>query len=141
MDLFEMVYNYIEFGNGRVRRERYVGLAEKTHDAYVAYGHVVHEKSKRKISFGMLPHVASLLAGTVGEMSGLPMNQYTFSAMQPLLDEGVAGGKMLNDVLVFDVIDLDDVMLEMGKEMVIERQSQDGYYMSDVGLGQGIFAP
>ena len=89
----------------------------------------------------MLPHVASLLAGTVGEMSGLPMNQYACSAMQPLLDEGVAGGKMLNDVLVFDVIDLDDVMLEMGKEMVIERQSQDGYYMSDVGLGQGIFAP
>ncbi len=74
-------------------------------------------------------------------MCGLPMNQYTSSAMQPLFDEGVAGGEMLNNVLVFQIINLDDVVLEMGKETVIQRQSQHGYYMGDAGLGQGIFAP
>ncbi|KAL9138424.1 MAG: hypothetical protein Q9175_000355 [Cornicularia normoerica] len=69
------------------------------------------------------------------------MNQYTSSPFKPLLDEGIAVGKMLNYVLVFDVIDLDDVMLELDKEIMIKRQPQHRYYMGDVGLVQGLFAP
>ena len=52
------------------------------------------------------------------------MNQYTSSPIKPLLDEGIAGGKMLNNVLVFHVIDLDDVVLEVHEEIIIQRQPQ-----------------
>lgn len=57
---------------------------------------------------------------------GLPMNQDASAAIKPFLDKGVAGGEMLDDVVVFHVIDLDDVVLEIEEEMVIERQSQCG---------------
>lgn len=55
---------------------------------------------------------------------GLPMNQYTCSAIEPLLDESIACRKMLNDVLVFHVINLDDAVLEVEEEVFIERQPQ-----------------
>lgn len=57
-------------------------------------------------------------------LSDLPMNQYTSSGVKALLDEGIAGGEMLNDVLVFHVVDLDDVVVEIHEEMIIERQPQ-----------------
>ncbi|KAF6224021.1 hypothetical protein HO133_010595 [Letharia lupina] len=58
------------------------------------------------------------------ELSDLPMNQYTSSGVEALLDEGIAGGEMLNDVLVFHVVDLDDMVVEIHEEMIIERQPQ-----------------
>lgn len=70
----------------------------------------------------------------------LPMNQYASSLIKPLLDEGIAGGKMLNDIFVIDVIDFDDVVLVINKEIAIERQSQHRYYMCNVGLVQGLFS-
>lgn len=73
--------------------------------------------------------------------SDVPMNQYAFSFVEALLDEDIAGGEMLEDVVVSDIVDLDDMVLEVGEEMVIERQPQHGDYMCDVGLGQGVFAP
>ena len=69
------------------------------------------------------------------------MDQYTSSSIKSLLDEGVAGGKMRNDVLVIDVINLDDVVLIIEEEMIVERQPQGGKYMRDVRLDQGLFAP
>ena len=69
------------------------------------------------------------------------MDQYTSSSIKSLLDEGVAGGKILNDILVIDVIDLDDIVLEIEEEMIVERQPQGGKYMRDVRLDQGLFAP
>ncbi len=71
----------------------------------------------------------------------LPMHQYTSSLVKPLLDESNAGGEMLNDVLVFHVIELDDVVLEVGEEIIVKRQPQHRYYMCDIGLVQGFFAP
>ena len=70
----------------------------------------------------------------------LPMNHHTSSAAKPLLDEGIAGGNMLNNVLVFHVIDLDDVVLEIHEEIPIQRQPQHGYYMCDVGIFQCVSA-
>ena len=69
------------------------------------------------------------------------MNQHPPSSVKAPLDEGIAGGKILNDVLVFHIIDLDDVVGEVDEELVIEGQSQDGEHVCDVGFGQGIFAP
>lgn len=69
------------------------------------------------------------------------MNQYASSSVQPLLDEDVAGREMLNGVLVFYVIDLDDVVLKVGEEILIKGQPQGGDYMCDIGLVQGFFAP
>lgn len=54
------------------------------------------------------------------------MNQDASTAIKPFLDKGVAGGEMLDDVVVIHVIDLDDVVVEMEEEMVIERQPQCG---------------
>ena len=69
------------------------------------------------------------------------MNEDPSPAIEPLLDEGVAAGEMLEDVVIVHVIDWDDVMLEVLEEMSIERRPQDGDYMRDVGLVQGVFAP
>lgn len=76
------------------------------------------------------------------------MNQHTSSSssssspllVKPLLNESIAGGEMLNDVFVSHVIDLDDVVLELHEESIVEWQPQDGDYVCDVGLGQGVFA-
>ena len=69
------------------------------------------------------------------------MNQYASSSIKSLLNEGVTGGEMLKDVLVLHVINLDDVMRKIDKEMFVKRQSQGRKYMCDVGLCQGVFAP
>lgn len=73
-------------------------------------------------------------------MSDLPMNQYTSSPIKSLLDEGIAGGKMLNDIFVLHVIDFDDVVLVIQEEIAIKRQSQHRYYMCNVGFVQGFFS-
>lgn len=68
------------------------------------------------------------------------MYQYTSAAVQTLVNEGITKGKMLKNVVVLDVIDLDDVMLEIYDEVIIKRQPQHGYYMCDIGHVQGFFA-
>ena len=69
------------------------------------------------------------------------MNQYASSSIQSLLNKGITGRKMLNDFLIFHVINRDDVVLKIDKEMIVERQSQGRKYMGDVGFFQGVFAP
>ena len=54
------------------------------------------------------------------------MNEHTSAAIEALLDKSVAGGEMLDDVVVIHVIDLDDVVLEIEEEMAIKWQSQGG---------------
>ncbi len=67
VDLFETVYNYFEFGNGRVRRQRDVGLAEKTQHRYVAYGQVVQEK--------IYPLACCIIARRYGGRNVWPTNE------------------------------------------------------------------
>ena len=55
------------------------------------------------------------------------MNQYPSSPVKPLSDEDIAYGEMLDYILVVHVIDLDDVMLEVDKELFLKREPQDGY--------------
>lgn len=69
------------------------------------------------------------------------MNQDASSSVKSLLNEGITGGKMHKDVLIFHVMDLNDAVLEIDKEIVVKRQSQGRKYMCDVGLSQGVFAP
>ena len=70
------------------------------------------------------------------------MNQYPSSLVEPLSDEDIARGEMLDYILVVHVIDLDDVMLDVGKELfLVKREPQHGYYVSDIGLAEGLFAP
>ena len=69
------------------------------------------------------------------------MDQDASSPIKSLLNEGITVGKMLQDVLVFHVINLDDAVLKIDKEMTVKRQSQGRKYMCDVGLCQGVFAP
>ena len=70
------------------------------------------------------------------------MNQYPSSPVKPFSNKDIAGREMLDYVLVIHVIDIDNEMLEVGKELfLIERESQHGYYMGDIGLAEGVFAP
>ena len=68
------------------------------------------------------------------------MNQYAAPTVQALLNKGIAGGEMLDDVVVSHVINGDDLVAEIRKEMGIERQAQGGEYMRDVRVSQGFFA-
>ena len=69
------------------------------------------------------------------------MNQYASSSIKSLPNESITVRKMLKNVLIFHVINLDDVVLKIGKEIIVKRQSQGRKYMGDVGLCQGVFAP
>lgn len=63
------------------------------------------------------------------------MDEDPTSAFQPFLDEGITGGKMLDDVRIFDVVYIDDMMLEALEQSLIKRQGQDGEHVRDfVGL-------
>lgn len=91
-----------------------IGLADKNQRVYVAYGHIMHQ-------FLLLRKEVPWW-----KISSLPMNQHACSPIKPLLDESVACREMLNDVLVFHVIKLDDVVLEIEEELFIKRQPQGG---------------
>ena len=78
---------------------------------------------------------------TMWKISDPPMNQYASSPVKPLLDEGIAGVKVLDDIFVFHVIDFDDVVLEIHEEIIVKRQSQHRYDVCDIGLSQSFFAP
>ena len=69
------------------------------------------------------------------------MDQYASSSIKSLLNEGITGRKMLKDILVFHVINLNDKVLKIDKEITVKRQPQGRKYMGDVGLCQGVFAP
>ena len=70
------------------------------------------------------------------------MNQYPSSPFKPFSNKDIAGREMLNYILVVHVIDIDNEMLEVGKELFLtEREPQHGYYMCDIGLAEGVFAP
>lgn len=47
------------------------------------------------------------------------MNQDPTSPIQPLLDEGIGSSKMLEQILVVDVIHLDDQVLVLGEKSVV----------------------
>ena len=67
------------------------------------------------------------------------MHEDSTASIQPLLDEFVARFEMLNDVLVLDVIQLDHVMLVILKQVLVQRQTQDGEYVRDVGFAERLF--
>ena len=70
------------------------------------------------------------------------MNQYPSSPVKSFSNEDIAGREMLDYILVVHVIDIDDEMLELDKELfLIKRQPHHGYYMCDIGLEKSLFAP
>ena len=48
------------------------------------------------------------------------MNKYASSSIESLLNEGITCGKMPEDVLIFHVIDLDDMVLKIHKEIIVK---------------------
>ena len=73
------------------------------------------------------------------EFTDLPMHEDSTASIKPLLNEFVARCKMLNDVLVLDVIQLDHVMLVILEQILVQRQTQDGEYVRDVGSAERLF--
>ncbi|KAL8930162.1 MAG: hypothetical protein Q9208_000779 [Pyrenodesmia sp. 3 TL-2023] len=60
------------------------------------------------------------------------MNEDPTSAFQPFPDEGIAGREMLDDVRIFNVVYIDDMMLEALEQSLIKRQGQDGEHVRDI---------
>lgn len=81
-----------------------------------------------------------LSAGLGRKEFHVPMHKHGATSIEGLLDEAVGGRKVLEQVLVVDVVDLDDHVLEGAEEGVVERHAQDGQDVGDVGLLQGISA-
>lgn len=76
--------------------------------------------------------------------SNLPMHQYSSSGIQSFLNESIGRRKMLDDVLIGQVVYLDDKTLEMililmgdvlGKRTAIDRDQ-----VGDVSLVESIFS-
>ena len=68
------------------------------------------------------------------------MNQHTSSSIKSILDKRIGGGKVLQQILVVDVIYLDDKVLMLGEECFIQREPQHGDDMGDVGLFESLLA-
>lgn len=62
------------------------------------------------------------------------MYKYASATIDAFLDEGIAARKVLDYVLVFNVINLNGEMFVLFVQLLIERQSQYRYDMGDVGL-------
>lgn len=63
------------------------------------------------------------------------MYQYSATTIEPLLDEFVGGWKVLQQILVFDVVNLYyHVLLEGAEKLPIQRQAQHRQDMCDVRL-------
>ena len=123
----------LQCGDGSFEKDRHrTGRGDQR--THVAYGHTI--RGFFSFSTFELPVEESM-----GKMFGLPVNQYTSSTVKPLLDEGIAGGKIFNDILIIHIIQLDDVVLEIDEEMVVKWQPQHRYYMCDIGLFQSVFGP
>ena len=64
----------------------------------------------------------------------LPMNQDSTATCKALADERIAGGKVLQDILVFDIVQLDHQMLVRLEELLVQGEPQRGDDVSDVGV-------
>ena len=68
------------------------------------------------------------------------MHQDCPAAIEPVLNEGVAGGEMLQHVLIVDVVQLDD-QVPVGREQGrVERQSQRRHDVRDLRRREGLGA-
>ena len=62
------------------------------------------------------------------------MYEHAPSAIKSFLDERIADGKVLDDVLFRQVIDLNEEMLDMDGKVSMKRRTEDGDNVGDVGL-------
>lgn len=68
------------------------------------------------------------------------MHQNSPSLIESLLNESIAGCKMLNDVLIHQVVDLDEEVLELCGQSLRKWRPKDGDNVCDVSLFQSIFS-
>ena len=59
-----------------------------------------------------------------GPSPNLPVHQHPSTSLQPSLYEGVARSEILDDILIFDVIDIDNMMLEVREQVSVQGQAQ-----------------
>lgn len=59
------------------------------------------------------------------------MHQHAATSVEPGLDEAIAGRKVLEEVLVLDIVDLYYAMSEAVEQLTVQRQPQDGEHMCD----------
>ena len=64
------------------------------------------------------------------------MHKDSSARSKPILNEFVGSGKMLEKVLVFDVVDFNNVMLKAFEQCLLERQTKHGEDMRDAGFLQ-----
>lgn len=69
------------------------------------------------------------------------MNKDASTTIETLLYECIASREVLEDVLIFNVIDLHYIMLEVYEKIVVKRQPQGRHHMGDVGISQSFFPP
>jgi hypothetical protein len=60
------------------------------------------------------------------------MDEYASARIQSILNELVTDGKVLEKVLVIDIVDLDLLVREVLEESLVQRSSQDRQYMSNL---------
>lgn len=59
------------------------------------------------------------------------MHKHTTTGVEPILDETIGRGEMLEQILVLDIVHLDDHVDEGPEEIVGERRAQDREYVGD----------
>lgn len=70
----------------------------------------------------------------------IPMHQDVAMVVQSVLDEAIGGGKVLEEILLVLVVDVNLKMLVWLYELFVNGPAEDGDDVCDVGLCDGLFA-
>lgn len=70
----------------------------------------------------------------------LPMHEDATADVKAVLDETVGLWEVLEQIFVFDIVDLDDVVRVRAEQVPVERQAKHGDDMGDVRLGESLAA-
>jgi glycine/D-amino acid oxidase-like deaminating enzyme len=68
----------------------------------------------------------------------LPVYKHRATAIETLLDEAIGGGEVLQQVLVFDVVDLDYMVPVGAEEVVVGGHAQHGQHVRDISLAESV---
>jgi len=73
------------------------------------------------------------------EKLNLPVHKHTTASVECLLNEFIGLGKVLEQILVFDIVDLYYEVFERTEQGLVQGQAQGRKYMCDSSLFQCIF--
>ena len=69
----------------------------------------------------------------------LPMHEHSPSSLDPVVNEIIASGEMLKDVLLYRIFHVNNEMFDIFRQILAVFKWENGYNVGDTSLFQRIF--